>query len=71
MKKQFDYDLKIGETVKHVTPGSPEGVISNVVFDVKLSTPTYYVLWAYNDERTHFRSELIRANNEPNVGFKK
>ena len=70
MVKKFSYDLQIGEAVKHITPGSPEGVISNVVYDVKLNTPTYYVLWAFNDERTHFRSELIPIKEvDDNIGF--
>ena len=60
MKKTFEYKFEIGDKVKHVTNGSPTGIVLDYNYGAYNNKTRYQVAFGYNSESWHDEIELIK-----------
>ena len=57
MRTEFEHEYTIGESVYHITPESPVGVVTNIRYSVLFGVD-YLVVFSHNDESWCYEHEL-------------
>lgn len=60
MKKTFEHKFEIGDRVKHVTIGSPKGIVLDFSYGAYNNKVRYQVSFGYDHDRWYDEIELIK-----------